>query len=65
MGHNLLVIGLRWRAGSSTSIRVFSNMWLPQPHSFKHVAHLAVDVNLVVKDLLLPNGESLDCFPPF
>ena len=29
--------GLRWRVGDGTSIRIFTNPWIPRPSSFKPI----------------------------
>ncbi|KAK4851594.1 hypothetical protein QYF36_016613 [Acer negundo] len=57
---SLLVQGLRWRIGPGSSIWVFPDPWLPRPSSFKPVAPITVASNLLVKDLLLPNGAGWD-----
>ena len=38
-GHNILVSGSRWRIGTSSSIYIYDNKWIPRLSSFKIFSH--------------------------
>ncbi|ONK71109.1 uncharacterized protein A4U43_C04F4810 [Asparagus officinalis] len=54
-GKEVLQMGMRWRVGDGTQIRLKVDKWIPQPHTFRVISHNAIPENATVADLILPS----------
>lgn len=56
-GHQILDLGLRYRVGTGSNIRIWDDRWIPIPFSFKpsHINRHLFD-NGMVKDLILEDS---------
>ncbi|KAK0594791.1 hypothetical protein LWI29_000556 [Acer saccharum] len=56
-GSEIIEEGARWRISDGSSIRIYSDRWIPKPTSFKVVSHAWFNASATVTELKLPSGS--------
>ncbi|KAK3224252.1 hypothetical protein Dsin_011277 [Dipteronia sinensis] len=56
-GCELLEAGSRWRIGTRSSVSIYSDRWIPRPHSFRIQSQSILGFDATVRCLISPSGS--------
>ncbi|KAK3212721.1 hypothetical protein Dsin_017427 [Dipteronia sinensis] len=55
-GRELLEAGSRWRIGTRSSVSIYTDKWIPRPHSFMTQSQPVLGIDAIVRYLISPSG---------